>query len=68
MGSAVDMLIAAGHTLSDIKEYSVKQIQKFSELFRLRNKVFLCESSISMRAAYHADGKAYKAFIDTASK
>ena len=59
--------LAAGHGVKDIPSYTVKQMQKFLELFRVRNKLLMCESSISMRAAYHADSKEYRQFLETAS-
>lgn len=61
----VDLLIAAGHSFNDIKNYKLRQANAFIALFKKRHSIILREEAIAVRMAHHADGKDFMKFIDS---
>lgn len=56
-------LLISGHSLKEIRHYSLRQVQGFVELIHAREKLDNALRVTLMRAAYHLDGKKWKSFM-----
>jgi hypothetical protein len=64
----VGNLIANGHTLTEIRKYTLRQALSFAALINNRRVMDMVSSAISHRLAYHADPKEFTKFLKESSK
>lgn len=65
MTKLIDLLISDGKSMAEVLELSLRQCCAFATLSRQRTNADYALLSLGARAAYHADKKDYKEFLNT---